>query len=52
MFRSFQKRGNASQPKGFFGSLIENIKDEFNKNKDIKVNKNIQLFIYNQYIYF
>ncbi len=49
MFRSFQKRGNASQPKGFFGSLIENIKDEFNKNKDIKVN--IQLFIYNPYMY-
>jgi len=32
------KRGNASQPKGFFGSLVENIKEEFNKNKDIKDN--------------
>jgi len=32
-----QKRGNASQPKGFFGSLMDNIKEEFNKNKDIKV---------------
>ncbi|CAF1422943.1 unnamed protein product [Rotaria sp. Silwood1] len=32
------KRGNASQPKGFFGSLIDNIKEEFNKNKDIKDN--------------
>ena len=35
--RSFQKRGNASQPKGFFGSLIDDIKEEFGKNKDIKV---------------
>lgn len=35
----FQKRGNASQPKGFFGSLMDNIKDELNKNKDIKVRK-------------
>ncbi|CAF0969032.1 unnamed protein product [Rotaria sordida] len=32
------KRGNASQPKGFFGSLIDNIKEELNKNKDIKDN--------------
>ena len=35
-----QKRGNASQPKGFFGSLVENIKEELNKNKDIKVKSN------------
>ncbi len=35
----FQKRGNASQSKGFFGSLMDNIKDELNKNKDIKVRK-------------
>ncbi|UJR13491.1 hypothetical protein I4U23_000505 [Adineta vaga] len=33
-----QKRSNASQPKGFFGSLVDNIKDELNKNKDIKDN--------------
>jgi len=32
------KRGNASQPKGFLGSLIDNIKDELNKSKDIKDN--------------
>ncbi|CAF4025684.1 unnamed protein product, partial [Adineta steineri] len=29
------KRGNASQPKGFIGSLMDNIKEELNKNKDI-----------------
>ncbi|CAF0998549.1 unnamed protein product [Adineta ricciae] len=33
-----QKRGNASQPKGFFGSLLDDIKSELNKNKDIKDN--------------
>ncbi|CAF1069448.1 unnamed protein product [Adineta steineri] len=32
------KRGNASQPKGFIGSLMDNIKEELNKNKDIKDN--------------
>ncbi|CAF5213876.1 unnamed protein product [Rotaria magnacalcarata] len=31
------KRGNASQPKGFLGSLMDNIKEEFTKNKEIKV---------------
>ncbi|CAF3306792.1 unnamed protein product [Rotaria socialis] len=32
------KRGNASQPKGFLGSLMDNIKEEFTKNKEIKDN--------------
>ena len=52
MFESFQKRGNASQPKGFFGSLLDNIKDELNKNKDIKVRQTWILSPSSMYVFY